>query len=333
MTLHWNDISRLSFGCRNIKVLRSQLSLVNNFYPDVPADETVETSETKSPVSLCKVCRLRGPMICGKCKSESYCGQLHQKLDWKNHKQFCCKSNELQTSVNETLFPEFEIVIEQEEDQHCDQIESEKEADKRRFREYEELVQSGKAGVMSDCKDLNEIAETKEDKAFSNFKKSLESYETQVLRYNRHGSPLWISDLGKLNSSSIPKCSKCSGTRTFEFQIMPQMLNELKNYELDWGVITIYTCENDCDIDGKYVFEFAYKQDIIDKEEEADGIEIKTSKLSIENETVESDEEVDQEVPSKKPQTKTSQKKEKEKFPKSAKHTSKKAFEEAEDWE
>lgn len=43
---------------------------------------------------------------------------------------------------------------------------------------------------------------------------------------------------------------------------MPQLLNSLHNDQLDWGIIAVYTCEKSCDIDGQYVEEFAYKQDI-----------------------------------------------------------------------
>lgn len=43
---------------------------------------------------------------------------------------------------------------------------------------------------------------------------------------------------------------------------MPQMLNYLRNYELDWGIIAVYTCENECDVKGKYLREFCYKQDV-----------------------------------------------------------------------
>lgn len=28
-------------------------------------------------------------LFCSDCKLISYCGQSHQKIDWKNHKQFC----------------------------------------------------------------------------------------------------------------------------------------------------------------------------------------------------------------------------------------------------
>lgn len=46
---------------------------------------------------------------------------------------------------------------------------------------------------------------------------------------------------------------------------MPQLLNKLKNDSIDWGVIAIYTCANDCDIGQKYFQEYAYKQDIVEE--------------------------------------------------------------------
>lgn len=183
--------------------------------------------------------------------------------------------------MNEVLFPEFEIIIEQEENELDAKQESEKEAEKRRLKEFEDMVKNGQAGAMAEISDadLNEFAETKEDKTFGKFKKALESYETQVLRYCRSGSPLWISDHAALNPSNIPSCPNCNGRRTFEFQVMPQMLNELKNYELDWGVIAVYTCEKDCDVNGKYVAEFCYKQDIM-KGDDDDEIDMEKLKLS-----------------------------------------------------
>lgn len=47
---------------------------------------------------------------------------------------------------------------------------------------------------------------------------------------------------------------------------MPQLLNSLNNEHLDWGIIAVYTCENSCSVDGEYVEEFVYKQDIISDE-------------------------------------------------------------------
>lgn len=40
------------------------------------------------------------------------------------------------------------------------------------------------------------------------------------------------------------------------------MLYFLKELEIDWGVINIYTCEKNCVTESIYRKEFAYKQNI-----------------------------------------------------------------------
>lgn len=86
-------------------MFRSQLPQINQFYADTPPDETVESDAiVNSSVSLCRVCGCKGPMICGKCKRVHYCGQLHQKLDWKIHKKVC-GNVEVKPELSEILFP------------------------------------------------------------------------------------------------------------------------------------------------------------------------------------------------------------------------------------
>jgi hypothetical protein len=98
------------------------------------------------------------------------------------------------------------------------------------------------------------------------------------------------------------------------------MLNEMKNYELDWGVIAIYTCERDCDVGGQYVQEFCYKQDIMKGDDEEGDIDMESLKLNM-----------NQEAPPQpqpkpiKPPTKSSNDKKKK--------PEKKAFAENDDWE
>ena len=271
---------------RNIKVIRSQLHLDNCFYPSIPADDSIESDGIEPPVKICRVCGCRGSLVCGKCMKANYCRQLHQKIDWNIHKKWCSgeTSNDNQISLSEIPYPEFEIVIEQENHQEIHKQESEKEAEKRRLHEYEQLMKAGGTGTISEISDtdLNEFAESKEDKMFGKFKKAIEGYEPQVLRYSRGSSPLWISDYGILQSTNVPNCGNCGARRTFEFQLMPQMLNELKNYDLDWGIIAIYTCEKDCDVKGKYIAEFAYKQDIT-KGEDANIGKLNLDSVTISN--------------------------------------------------
>jgi pre-rRNA-processing protein TSR4 len=313
-------------------VLRSQLSLKNEFYPDIPADKNIEIDEIPPAVNTCRVCSCRGPMLCGRCKKVSYCGQSHQKLDWKIHKQFCDQENHIEkVPLSEILFPEYEIDIEEEEPLDDEKKETEKEAEERRMKEYEALVKEGKAGAMMDCsdKDLDDFAESKEDKTFGKFKKNVAGYETQVIRYNRHGNPLWISDNGKLNLGFVPNCENCGSKRSYEFQIMPQMLNELKNYDLDWGIIAIFTCENDCDIKGKYVREFCYKQDVVQTEESGNEVDMEKLKIAekFQPKTTQTNETNNKNDKKKSSTMKTQEKSKKAQKPQ------KKAFDDCDNWE
>lgn len=58
-------------------------------------------------------------------------------------------------------------------------------------------------------------------------------------------------------------------------QIMPQLLNSLKNENIDWGTLAVYTCEQSCDpADCGYAREFVYKQDVVNTEPQAPPPEI-----------------------------------------------------------
>lgn len=119
------------------------------------------------------------------------------------------------------------------------------------------------------------VDEKDEDKVFAVFRDRIAQNKEQVVRYDRDGKPLWITGTNQLAHEDVPKCDTCGGTRDFEFQIMPQLLNNLKRDDLDWGIISVYTCAKDCDIGERYVQEFAYKQDIVKEEEEEEEAEEK----------------------------------------------------------
>jgi len=48
----------------------------------------------------------------------------------------------------------------------------------------------------------------------------LDAVCVQVLRYDRGGRPLWVTDHNILyDSTSVPCCEKCGAPRHFEFQV------------------------------------------------------------------------------------------------------------------
>lgn len=126
------------------------------------------------------------------------------------------------------------------------------------------FLAEGKTGVLDDASesDLDAHASSETDKVFAKFKKRIEFYPDQVVRYSRGGDPLFIAK--EPLPSNIPNCEYCGGPRQFEFQIMPQMLSELKEHDLDWGVLLVYTCKESCigDSINSYKKEYVFKQDV-----------------------------------------------------------------------
>lgn len=174
-------------------------------------------------------------------------------------------------SPSSILLPEFDLCLEAESVEF-DPKSDDEEAEKKRLAEYEELLKSGKAGDFSDVPDSEMEkygGDSIADKTFLKFKERIKNDQDQVIRYERGGNPLWITTNNQLDVKEVPKCRICKKQRTFEFQIMPQLLNSLKNQDLDWGTILVYTCKADCKFENGYVEEFVYKQDF--EKEDEDG--------------------------------------------------------------
>ncbi len=70
--------------------------------------------------------------------------------------------------------------------------------------------------------------------------------------------PLWASSQGQPSEGDIPACSICGGPRTFEFQIMPQMIHLMALEDAaaaldhedgpDFATVCVYTCSESCEV-------------------------------------------------------------------------------------
>jgi len=123
------------------------------------------------------------------------------------------------------------------------------------------------------------------NKVFRKFNEVVQEEPEQCLRYCIKGEPLFYDndEISKKysNPKNIPKCERCGALRTFEFQLMPNMLSVLptekflnkrkphKNIRnmkdvnnvsrsdlinqfdtgMEWGTILVFTCSKDCDMD------------------------------------------------------------------------------------
>ncbi|XP_069787766.1 programmed cell death protein 2 [Narcine bancroftii] len=245
---------------RSFATLRSQLGRINEFYSAEPQPEV--PVRPIPGLKLCRVCGASGPKTCSRCHRARYCGKKHQVADWKaGHRAACSQPDESDddgVSTLNILFPEFELVMELEDSegeelQTCGELSATESVCTSEVTEELEL-------------ELEAMAKhaTKEDRIFAKFKKRIAVAPDQVLRYCRGGSPLWVSGVNIPTNSDIPNCS-CGARREFEFQVMPQLLNQLKvdrlGESMDWGTLIVYTCTQSCDPGNAYILEFIWKQD------------------------------------------------------------------------
>ncbi|KAH0534527.1 programmed cell death protein 2-like [Cotesia glomerata] len=289
----------------NLRVFRSQVPHANEFYPLEPLDPDEDDPPEKSNVSywtkVCRVCNIKAPSHCKKCQQANYCCRRHQVVDWKaGHDKVCAKLADLglkeeikaksknkspdqeEEEEEETykgfLFPEYEIESEDEPaDEDNDNDDDDGKKEKEEMEKLKKMMAEKKAGCLQDVEDkqLEEAAKEDDDEAFTEFKERIKRRPAQVLRYQRGGDPLLVSKENK--PQKIPPCENCNSRRTFEFQIMPQLLNKLNcsnENSIDWGVLLVYTCEKSCLISG-YQREFIWKQDYTDTENKNSGSENK----------------------------------------------------------
>ncbi|OQR90284.1 programmed cell death protein 2 [Thraustotheca clavata] len=287
-------------GCSKIghaRVFRVQLPQKNAFYSEKEDDPTRKQPEYLKAAKQCAVCGLKGIFACSACNIAQYCSKVHQKDHWKHgHKQDCpasaqqkklIESNAEAIRLNGTpfVFPEYSIHIEHEPDRSIAQNESEA----RMMQAFEQASLNRTEGndVFTDDseidlsqKDIAKMLGTQaQDKTYVGFLTRVALAKDQVLRYSRWDDEepvLWVHSQDK--PTDIPCCSICHGPRRFEFQIMPQLLyhlklstelTTLKDQEVDWGTLVVYTCPQSCsakDKDVDIVEEFVWRQSPHDQE-------------------------------------------------------------------
>ncbi|XP_071718852.1 uncharacterized protein [Rutidosis leptorrhynchoides] len=248
-------------GSRSVKVFRGQLPRDNQFYSSEPPKNNGSDKPLGPAAPLCNWCGTwKGDKRCGNCKRACYCSQIHQANHWKSSHKIQCRAIDLTGQASNSgstnssddtpkvasniTWPEYEIINEDEPEFGG------------------EVSDSGAYGKTS----LTNNEDEGDVKSWAYFTKRVARAPEQVLRYSRfeNSKPLWPMLSGQPSKADIPKCSSCGGNRSFEFQILPQLLYyfDVKNdyNSLDWGTIAVYTCEASCDSTLAYKEEFAWVQ-------------------------------------------------------------------------
>jgi len=212
-----------------IRVFRCQLPQENPFYAyDASSFQLNHVSSSSSRVKLCQLCNQRSKGTCPMQKVP-FCSKICQ-VEYK-------KQNKQKQSSTIILFPESELIVEEEpppiaihqhtkkgyEVSSCSDDED-RDMTQKEINSWTQM--SHKAGC-SDEYTLEFQAKIHD---------RLHYVQNQCLRYSRWPNlkmiaetnnnanigPLWIQE--EFRVGSIPKCPLCNSPREFEFQIMPQML-------------------------------------------------------------------------------------------------------------
>ncbi|GBE60079.1 programmed cell death [Babesia ovata] len=146
--------------------------------------------------------------------------------------------------------------------------------EKELYRKYQEMKAQRADGEEEELDESEEKAieaiqkeRIVEDRNFERFCKR--TTPDDVVFYCRDGKPMWTSDrTPKLRCAAtkdvaasdevVPVCGRCGGPRSFEFQVLPQMLVHLGAVRLDFASVAVYTCAASCQLRGKYQEEFVY---------------------------------------------------------------------------
>ncbi|KAJ3238711.1 Programmed cell death protein 2 [Chytriomyces hyalinus] len=250
--------------CKSFKCFRSQLPEINPFWPNTSDSDTL----------LCTVCGLKGTKTCTGCRGVHYCSKQHQTIDWPAHKTTCgtdTRSNTQTNNNSNALFNELEIVTEHEPTADADAITV---AAMEKRAEGADMLEPLKEGeevldVLDDRNATETVVDV--DDAFLGFQTRIEREPEQVIRWMRDAgyddddvdgekdvdeddgdAVLWASDLEKPDfAKDVGCCRYCSKERTFEFQVMPQLLNHLQidhasDKAFDFGIIVAFTCPDRC---------------------------------------------------------------------------------------
>jgi pre-rRNA-processing protein TSR4 len=228
-----------------LKCLRSQLGLINPFYPpeylpirDVPLDDQFDD-------------------ICCDC-----CGMLR-------HDRGVCR-----------ILPESGIEIEEIDEIQIADVDQDNEDEVQNIddTESQELLDSllPKSDMTIDESEMDLFDEFTEsqierDHSFRLFRQFVEEVPNgHIVYYCVGGNPVWISDKNQF-AGSPPECESCGAKRQFEFQIQPQLIyhlmTRLSGLSMDtapfeWGVVCVYTCTSNCSGSGVsgYCEEFVFNQ-------------------------------------------------------------------------
>lgn len=231
--------------------------------------QCVSSHPPSPPCPQCSVCGKPSRLRCGHCKSARYCGEVHQKMHWRDGHQRACgemKGGPHVAAEPPFAYPHFAIETEEEKKPEKKSGAVEDDVDVADVASGA-LVKKFEGNVNESSFSQAGLKKSVRDPQFSLFRRRTLLQPDQMLRYSFGAvKPLWVTSSGQMVGDATP-CGMCGGKRVCEFQLMPQLLHYLaldkwENYALDWNTLVAYTCEKSCHSDTScYIQEFIHVQD------------------------------------------------------------------------
>ncbi|EAN34328.1 C-terminal putative domain protein [Theileria parva strain Muguga] len=257
------------------KAFRSQLARKNDFYDFHPSEDNIMFPDSEMGKRCCLACGLpsdnpsKEPIHLNNSKIQLVDTQdvreLHERCKIAvKHQTLCCTFDEWILNICEGEIPLSDNYLSHE---------------KELYNRY--LKEKKLNGEMMDESEEQAFESIQEENMYNDesfLKFSKKTTPNEVLYYSREGEPLWISDktprpvIIKSNHSSegsidgmpnnqtpiesdlnvVNLCENCGSDRSFEFQVLPQLLHYIKSDRVDFGSLSVYTCSKSCKIGNKY---------------------------------------------------------------------------------
>ena len=243
-----------------VRALRCQMARENEYYVYHPLSDAE---------------RLAGPKQVPSVPADPWAVAAHEQAVVEGRQDMHIPASSLPGLPS--LFPEYEIVIEEEPDTEGIDNKDDPNAAAAIQQQEQEQHQAKLAELSnatnnyteeelpSDLIDELEKNMPKDKRHFASFATRISNAPSQILRYcfEDGSAPICPNPEGMPRPEDVPPCESCGTARRFEFQIMPQLLNILgvdpsDDTAVDFGTIAVYSCGASCGTTGGYKREFVW---------------------------------------------------------------------------
>lgn len=272
------------------QVLRSQLPKVNAFYAEetMHVTKVVEAAQIAARKEPLCWCGLPARKRCARCTTQAYCSKQHQKADWPNHRASCVAPSDASpaaapapaspaAAAPRVTLPRLHFVTEPEPTS-SERLEARREKDAAAMKNAK-LVTSEEAESFPDDELDEAVSEQTQgrDVLYARFQRRVAAASEQLVRYwhwdgtgdvceRGDEQVLWAtSSTAQTSSRQVPPCEHCGAKRSFEFQLMPQLLYFVTKQSkacatIDFATLVVYTCSASCAATSAYINEHTFTQ-------------------------------------------------------------------------